>query len=193
MRVALGKRYDRGEGNRWASRNGRVSLISRAKPLALRFAAFASLGALCASRTPEPPRPPQARSWTFVRDPLSHFVAGYTEAMVRARVTGRVTPAHTEGPWTGSKVRQLLVALVRGDTKTLQEWGGREQYHMYPMTRIAQAQPQVRPRPFAPQAEARDGSWCVVAVGEPMRSRPVRWQHSAHPPLQPETPLNPRP
>jgi hypothetical protein len=71
-----------------------------------------------------------------VRDPLSHFVAGYTEALVRAGM-------HDGQSWTVQQVRQFLKALVTGSSVKAGVLGS-ERYHYMPMSRIATFQPLVR-------------------------------------------------
>ena len=71
-----------------------------------------------------------------MRDPLSHFVAGYTEALSRGRVN------HGNRTWTVQQVRQFLKALVTGSNNSVHILGS-ERYHYMPMSRIANFQPLV--------------------------------------------------
>jgi len=120
--------------------------------------AHASTGVLTVAGKPWNQRQLRRRAWTFVRDPLSHFVAGYTEALSRGRVN------HGNRTWTVQQVRQFLKALVTGSNNSVHILGS-ERYHYMPMSRIANFQPLVA----VGYMEHFDEHWAAVQtwLGQP--------------------------
>ena len=83
---------------------------------------------------------PQSRAWTFVRDPLSHFVSGFTEAAMRSnqQKMKQLNAGKAVAPFTIQSFVQFLEQLVTGHG-ALKNAG----FHMHPMSELALIQPQV--------------------------------------------------
>jgi hypothetical protein len=80
-----------------------------------------------------------------VRDPLSHFVSGFTEAATRRHkreINEMLQGGKPVAPFTIDRFISVLEQLVTGDFRSFM---GQESSHVYPMSeQLALIQPQVR-------------------------------------------------
>ena len=78
-----------------------------------------------------------------MRDPLSHFVSGFTEAMLRSNMD-QIEQLHAGKPVAPCSIQSFmyfLERLVTGHVTSLTQNHG---FHIYPMSELALFQPQVR-------------------------------------------------